>query len=173
MAVKNFIIPTIVAMGAMSAVIAGCGTKEVQTVEVSAPVTTVENVEPTQITSSETTTTNDTLIDTVGSTESTSNSEVTPDPSTEAVQDGRDESEITNGDDSTLHAPVGSLINLQSAMGDAYEVGNITIVSGDSVSVSGRDSVIAEKVGTSVIECTVFDNGTNTSAKTNLKIVVE
>ena len=171
MAVKNFIIPTIVAMGAMSAVIAGCGTKEVQTVEVSAPVTTVENVEPTQITSSETT--SDTLIDTVGSTESTSNSEVVPDPSTEAVQDGRDESEITNGDDSTLHAPVGSLINLQSAMGDAYEVGNITIVSGDSVSVSGRDSVIAEKAGTSVIECTVFDNETNTSAKTNLKIVVE
>lgn len=177
---KKKILPIIgITLGA-TAIIAGCGAKE-EVTPTTTPYTTVETIKPTEITTSTETApekTRETISETASDTTSEIVSETVPttqeqitESMHDTVQDGR--KEIINGDDETIHAEVGMYVDLAQAIGDGYEVGNITILSGDSVSVMGKSSIMTEKKGTSVVRCTLMDVETGTKTETDLKVIVE
>lgn len=168
-----FIIGAMVTVG-----LAACGKPQTETIQETTEMTqeTSETTqETTQATTSENTseTTQETTSETIQETETTQESkEQYADPTVDIPQD-KEEDVIYNGGDSDVTASVGDYISLTEATGGGYEVGNIEILSGDSVSVSGKDSVIAEKKGTSIVRCTLFDEETNTKTETDLTIIIK
>lgn len=88
-------------------------------------------------------------------------------------QDGRDESQVTNGDSDMITANVGDYIDLGQELGGAYTVNNIEIKAGDSISVMGKGTVIAEKKGTTLVECSLLDEETNTKTTSQFTITVK
>lgn len=166
----------IIAGIATTVTIAGCGT----TGGVETTTGTTESVKETTVTEEVTTTaTTDTEEETTTAKEDTSEdtssdiSESISVDSSESIETvvSTEEKTSVNGDDETIYATKGDYINLNQFFQEAYEVGQIEI-SDNVVSVAGKSSVIAENTGTTVINCNLYDNTTNTVTKTSIKIVV-
>lgn len=124
-----------------------------------------ENTTPTDETSTDETSINETTIIECTIDESSMNetTETSTDETTEATNETTDikEAEINNGDSDVINASVGDFIDLSEVI-EGYSVSDIDIKSGDSVAITGRGSLMAEKKGTTIIECTLLDEETNT-----------
>ena len=74
--------------------------------------------------------------------------------------------------DEEIGAMVGDIISLSAMTDYAYEAGNLKIVEGDCVEITGKDSVTAKSEGTAIVECDLLDNETGTKTHTTFRITV-